>query len=190
MKQSLANVFGALGYISLLLQWVWTALVIGTPIVASDFFKNAFLPKESSVPAEALSMNVPEPIGIIFMFLAIIFAIGVTIYAVLAVPRNIARTGQRLTRSSAQVIIPHVTHHKHISEKRRKTLLERITWSIKIGLTILPAAALGFRPDEMIGLSHGVIIGVGLFCAVATVLWFGLQFIVAKVAKLDSRQIW
>lgn len=190
MKQSFANIFGALGYLSLVIQWLWMGLVIGAPFVASDFFKNLLLPETDPTPTDSISMNVPEPIGIIFMVLAVIFALGVTIYAIVAVPSSIARTGQKATLKTAQVIVPRITHHKHVSKKREKTLIERITWSVKLLLTLVPVIALSVPPDDIVGLSHSVVVGVGLFCGAATVVWFSLEFAIAKLGKIEPRNVW
>ncbi|NCD00288.1 MAG: hypothetical protein EOL95_11390, partial [Bacteroidia bacterium] len=80
MKHFFANVFGALGYMSLLLQWLWAGLTLGYPLIANEQFKTVFMPKPTTSSAPALSVTTPEPIATIFMVFAVIFAVGITIY--------------------------------------------------------------------------------------------------------------
>ena len=190
MKRAIANIFGTLGYMSLIVQWLWAGLTLGFPLFASDEFRTVFLP-EPTTPAEpAVSVSIPEPIAIMFMVLALIFAIGITIYMIVAVPRTIGRVGKKVTVKSAEKIVPYVTHHKHISKKRKKTLLERITWSVKLALLALPILALLIPVSDDLGLAGEVVTGVGLLCAGFTLAWFGLQFLVAKLGALDPRDVW
>lgn len=135
-------------------------------------------------------MDVPEPIAILFMVLALIFSIGISLYVVIAMPRSIAQTGRKITHKSAQIIAPRITHKKHISKKREKKLIEQITWSVKTILVIIPIMALVIPPADMIGLSHKIVISVGLFCAATTTIWFSLEFAIAKLARLDSLRVW
>lgn len=190
MKRSIANIFGTLGYMSLIVQWLWAGLTLGFPLFASKEFQTIFLP-EPTTPVEPTvsSVSIPEPIAIILMVLASLFAIAISIYMVLAVPRTIGKVGKKVTVKSAETIAPYVTHHKRISDKRKKTLLERITWSVKAALLALPVLALLIPVSSDLGLTNEVVIGVGLTCAGFTLTWFGLQFLVVKLGALDQNDI-
>lgn len=190
VKRVFANIFGTLGYMSLLLQWLWAGLTLGYPLIASDQFQTVFLPKPTTPTEPALSVTVPDPIAIIFMILAVIFAVGVTIYMIIAVPRTIGRVGKKVTIKSAETIAPYVTHHKKVSKKRQKSLLERISWSVKFTLAILPLLAALLPVSSKLGLSASVVIGIAIICASFTLLWFMAQFIVAKIGGLDAKDIW
>lgn len=191
MKRRIVNTLGSLGYVSLIIQWVWMIIILGMPIMVSDGFRDLFLPNRTSTPVPTASISIPEPIAILFLILAVIFTIGVSIYVIVAVPRAVGRTGNTVTKTSAQVIIPKITHHKKISEKREKTLVERITWSMKIGATAIPVPALMVPPpSDLISLPQDVVTGVGLFCASLTVLWFGAQFVLSKFFSLRPQDIW
>lgn len=190
MKLHIANVFGTLGYVSVMFQWLWMLVVLATPILSSDFAAPLFLPSENSTPVQPLATDIPGPIATIFMVLAVAFAISVTIYAVVAVPRTIGRSGQKVTQVSAQVVLPRLTHHRKITKKRQKTLLERISWSIKLVLLAIPVIALLAPVSAELGLEREVVVGFGLYCALMSVLWFGLQFIFARLARLPNDRLW
>ncbi len=191
MKRQLANTLGTFGYMSLSVQWVWLVITTGMPLLSSSAFKDLFLPGQTTEVLPAASLSVPEPIAVLFSVLAVIFAVGLTIYVIVSIPRVVGRTGKTVTTKSAQVILPHITHHKKVSEKRQKRLMERITWSMKIGLALLPLLALVIPlSSDVLELSREVVSGVAIFCASATLLWFGAQFTVVRLAKIDSRDVW
>lgn len=190
MKLHIANIFGTLGYVSVMFQWLWMLVVLATPILSNDFAAPLFLPSENSTPVQPIATEIPGPLAMIFMVLAVVFAISVSVYAVVAVPRTIGRSGQKVTKVSAQVVLPRITHHRKISKKRQKTLLERITWSIKLVVITIPVIALLLPVPAELGLERDVVVGFGLYCAVVSLLWFGLQFIFARLARLPNDRLW
>lgn len=190
MYQQVANVFGALGYTSLAIQWGWGVITLGAPLMNSPQVQSLLLPDSESPAVEAASVTVPDPIGVLFMILAVVFAVSVTVYALVAVPRAVARTGQRATHTMAIKIAPRVVHQKKMTKKRQKTIIERLTWSIKLVLIMIPVLALMIPVAASLGLDQSVVIGFGVFCAAATTLWFGLQFITAKIGRVDSSKVW
>lgn len=190
MKRIIANAFGTLGYVSLLMQWLWVALTLGYPLIANETFKAAFLPEPTPSATPSLSITTPEPIATIFMVVAVIFALSVTVYMIFSVPRTIGRVGNKVTIKSAEKIVPYVTHHKKVSKKRQKTLLERSTWSVKLILAVLPALISLLPLSEKVELSSSVVSGVAVLCASLTLLYFGCQFIIAKIGKIDPNDIW
>ncbi len=190
MKRTIVNTFGVFGYLSLIMQWLWSAVILATPLFSNEATRSIFLPEHTVQPASTSSLELPEPLAWLFIVLAIVFSAAVIIYAVMAVPRTIGKTGRTITTKSAKVIVPHVTHHKHISKKREKALTERITWVVKLVLVIVPFLLLLVPPDSTLGLTHLVTLSVGGFCAVASLVWFATQYISARLAKIDARFVW
>ena len=191
MKQSTVNTFGALGYSSLLVQWVWTILAVGLSFFTSDTMQNVFLPpKNAQASPQPQGFDLPTGIEIIIAIAAVIFALGVIVYAIVSVPRAIGRGGQRVTHKSAKAALPHITHHRPLSKKRKRRLLEQITWTIKAILAILPFVLLAIPPSPEIGLDHNVVVAAGLLLFAVTVVMFVIQFVLAKVWKIPSGQVW
>lgn len=191
MKRRSVNILGSLGYISLAIQWLWMIGILGMPILVSDWFKGLFLPNQMTSSTPSPAINVPEPLAVIFLVLAVVFSVSMIVYTLVAVPRAVGKTGKKITMTTAKVIIPKISHHKPISKKREKTLVERITWSMKFAAAIVPIFALAIPPrTDLIDLSHQVVVGVGLFCASLTLLWFGGQFLLSKLFRLSPQDIW
>lgn len=190
MNLRIANSLGTLGYASVMFQWLWMTIVIATPLLSYEFAAPLFLPPENSTPVEPISADIPGPVAVIIMVLAVVFTITLIIYATIAVPRTIGHSGQKVTKVSAQVVLPHVTHRRKITKKQKKRLLERITWSIKLVLVAIPLVALLLPVSTDLGLERDVVIGFGLFCAAVSMLWFGLQFIYARLTGIPNDRLW
>jgi hypothetical protein len=190
MYQNIANLFGALGYVSLLVQWFWMTVVLAGPLLSQQVFLSLLLPEASTTAAEVPDVTVPEPIGVIFLVLAVIFSLSISIYALFAVPRAVARGGKTLTTKTAKVALPHIARHKHLNKKQKKTLLERITWSVKLGLASIPLLALMIPVSTRLGLDQEVVAGFGLLCGAATLGWFALQFTTGRIGKVPAEKLW
>lgn len=132
----------------------------------------------------------PGPVQTVVIIGSILFAVGVTVYAAVSIPRMVGRTGQRLTRKAATKTVPIITHHKKITKKRERSLVERITWSIKAGIVLVPLLALAVPPSSVLALEHVVSIAFGLAVGALAVCSFGLQYLLAKIWRTDSQLVW
>lgn len=190
---SFANVFGALGYLSCLTQWLWAFVVVLLPRLDTPEFRHIFLPTTSPEPAApAYTSTLPPVIQTIFLILAVVFTLGVIIYAIVSVPRAIGRAGSKVTHQAAEIAVKQITHtqHKPLTKTQEKTFIERITWSVKLAAVLLPMAALLIPSAPGLGLTRDVILAFGGFCAAITLVWFTVQYCIAKFARLDPRTVW
>jgi len=190
MRQRIVNTIGAFGYLSLILQWTWSLVTLGAPLVTSQSFQSMFLPHQSNAPVDRLAINVPEPLGVVFSIVAVIFAVGITIYAIYAVPRGIGRSAHKATQTSAAMIIPHITHHRRISKKRQKRLVERITWTMKFTVALVPLALLVIPTTANLALNHSVVAAVGIYLGIWSLGWFGSQYLLTRIWNIDARDAW
>lgn len=191
MKQSTANAFGALGYSSAIVQWFWSILAISLPLFTNDTAKQFFLPqKDSSRQIEVPSITMPSQLETIIVVLSVTFAIGLTIYALIALPKTVGKGGKKITEKTAKATLPHVAHKKKLSKKQKRRLIERITWTVKLLMVLLPALALLIPPAAELGLPHAVVAGAGLIFASVSLISFGLQFALVKLWRIPSNQVW
>lgn len=186
-------IFGALGYMSVLMQWLWMGVTIIFPLISSSGMSTYFLPSEQqqaqqAIPAAEIAM--PGWLQITLVVAAVLFTIAVTIYAIVAVPRTVGRIGKTVVQRSAKVAIPHLTHHRPVTAARRKTLVERITWSIKLVFVFIPLIALLVPTPPSVGLEHRIVLACGLFFGSWSLLMFGIQYVIARAGRVDPRQVW
>lgn len=193
MRYRSANVFGILGYMSVVIQWLWFSVTLLFPLISLLGLSNLFMPPSNqhaqpNTPAQAIDL--PSPIEGLFVILAIIFTIGICLYAIFAVPRTIGKLGKAVTHRSAAVAIPHITHHREVTARKRKKLIEYITWSIKILLVVIPLCALLAPTPTSVGLEHAIVLVVGLGSGVWSCLMFGIQYLVVKIRHIDPEYVW
>lgn len=189
----LTMIFGALGYMSVLMQWLWLAVTVIFPFLITSGLSTYFLPSEQQRIQQAqpaIDMSLPAPLEIALVVAAVVFTLGVTMYALIAVPRTIGRAGKTLTQQSAAAAIPRLTHHRAISVTRRKALTEYITWAIKLIFVGLPLLALFIPTAASVGLSHIVVMYCGLFFGGWSLLMFSIQYCIAKLGRIDPHRVW
>lgn len=193
MKQPLVNTFGAFGYSSVIVQWMWTIITIGLPVLTHDVTKQVFLPRQSSEPTPTVEpIALPGPIEQLIIIASIVLAIGVMIYAIYAIPRTVGRVGRAVTRGSAQKVATRVEHRHQqpMSKKRQRHLLSRLTWTFKYALATIPALLLFIPVDPSVGLNQDVVIVAGLVMFGFSLLWFTLQATLARAWHIGARDVW
>ncbi len=185
--QKIANFFGGLGYASLLLQWLWFGLTALFPLVANWDVKNSFLmhSSESTTAAPSASMAMPGWLGIVLTIFALVFTIGLTIFAIIAIPKTIGKTGRTVTQGTANLVIPKLEHHHKMTVPQKRKLRFEITWSVKLVLWLIPLAALLFPFQNPEGLTEDHVVVLSFFTASFTLFWFLIQFVIVKLAHIS-----
>lgn len=187
-QTALTNTFGALGYASILTQWLWALVTVGYPLITSDKWR-LLIPKPTEPsPQQPIELGVLSPVvtGIAIVFTLAVLAL--TIYVLTKLPTTIGKTGHRVTQSTATVIAPAV-NHKKLSKKQRATLTFTLTWWVKLVLIIVPFAALRLASPQT-GLEPLVVLTIGGFCAAMSMLWIGIQYLCYKILRLLPEQVW
>ena len=192
MALTFANALGALGYFSCVFQWMLVFATLVLPIMQQDGFRDFFMPSSPSTPMASEALNLPPFVQTILLVAAIIFSLGIIIYAIVAVPRAIGRTGSKVAHETAKAATNQIAHiqHKKLTARQRKTLTERLTWTVKLLLGVTPLTLLLIPIEPKFGVSHHHIIMAGVFCASMTLLWFGVQYLVVRFGRLNPRDVW
>lgn len=193
MKQSIVNTLGAFGYISLILQWGWAIVILGLPLISTETFQNIFLPTQtqSTISAETTSATtIPQPIEVGIIVTSIFFAVVISIYALISVPRAIGARGKKATNVVATKIAPVITRHKVLPKKQQKKLIEYLGWSIKITLAIIPFLLVLIPVDTTLELTREVTISAAILLFSATLAWFVCQYLLARLWKVPASRVW
>lgn len=182
------NTFGTLGYLSTILQWTWSTILVGFPLLSSD--KLSFLiPKPSDQPPpKPMEFGVFDPVVTIIAIIFTVIIVIATIYALVRLPSTVGKRGQHITQHTAQLIAPTIIH-KPISKKKRAWLTLQFTWGVKLGLVLLPVFALYFASPEA-GLDPRIQIYVGLFCAAGSLLYFAIQWVLQRIFSVAPERVW
>ena len=189
---SFSNFVGGIAYINVTIQWIWSSIPLLYPLAKNETFKTYFMPQEGikTAPVEALSPALSSGIELLLLIAALLFSVGVIGYVIIAVPRSFGKAGKTVTTKSAQAIIPALTRHKKITKKQQRTLLSRISWSIKALLVVLPVFLLFITLPKELQLTQNQFFAAGSILAVGSSLLFLAQLGLAKIAKLPSDKTW
>ena len=189
----LANTLGILGYTSCLIQWLWLFATQITPLIEDPNFREWFVPTQQTQNTDQLPVyapQLPELLQYLLMILATIFIVTVIVYIVKSTPKVIGKTGRKVTQGSAKVVMPHIVHNKKLPAKEKRKLFERITWIMKAIICAIPVLALFIPVNPPFAIDYIHVVAFGLFCAIFTVFWFSLQFIVVRKANIDLDKVW
>lgn len=183
----IANFFGALGYLSLLLEWLWVFGLLLYPQVKNLSF---ILPDSAPAQKPQPSLTtIDSTFALIIGTVVTMLCLLLIIYTIYRVPREIAKTSSRAAHVAASTVIPSLTRHKHISKKESKRLTFAVVSYLKAAAIILPLLVCVIIPDTLT-LSKQIISIVAVFIAAWAIADFGIQLAFAKIAKLDTSKIW
>ena len=192
-KLAFVNIFGTLGYFSLIIQWLWTGLILIYPVILSgnaDYWLCSLQPKPSEkVPVAAADFGAATPF---FNVLALVITALILVTAVVILfrlPKKIGKTGARLTQSAANVVIPAIAHTDNVPKSTRKRLSFQLVVAIKCLLTITALALLLFA-QPVANLSFSIIWAIGSFCFICTMIYWLIQYVSARVGRVPREKIW
>jgi len=168
------NIFGAAGYLVLLLTWTLFASVVLMGLMDASVLH---MPVVESTQSEG---SRPEPSGVLTVSAYVITGLAVLVSAavVILLPYLVGRWGSKFVRICARLAKTPLGHRSMLSIK----------------LLLLLAASMGmfiagfFLPPE-----NTEVFAVQLFgsvCAVVTVAFFSIQHLIAKRMKLKIEKVW
>lgn len=182
---AVVNVIGTLFYLSLILQWVWTLIILAHPLISGDM---SFLYPPAIEHPEPVTPTPPSPfmIGIVIFVTIAVFAM--TVYALIKLPRAIGAHGAATTKQLASSLAPVVTP-RTATHAQRRIISYRLTLIIKLTVAVLPLILLPFA-SPIVGLEDRVIWTIACFCAAWTICYFVLQFALVKLWRVPREQVW
>lgn len=183
-----ANAFGALGYMSIIVQWAWSILIIAYPFLTSDELASWISQKTASTP-EPTELGMFTPAVTVIAIAVTLFVMTTTIILVARLPKKIGRQGARVTHATAHKLVPTITRHQPLSKKQRRIISYQLTLTIKLALVITPLLMLGFAAP-ISTLTLDIIWAVGLFCASCSIIYFIIQQLIARIRGIKRDAIW
>ena len=176
----------SVGYLFCLLLWVWCAIQLLYPYITRD--KALWvIPEPHDQPEITLPQgmpsgaDLPQPIAIALVAIITIVMIGCGLYMLVMLPRNIAKTGERVVKKTTKAVAPLATKsHQPVSKKQRTIINARIAAGIKALACVVPVVILMIWPGAA-PLSQHVVRIVAVFCASVASLSFLLQYALARI---------
>lgn len=189
IARSIANGFGALGYMSLLLQWAWALLLFSYPYMESGSLMRLLFSERTAKPI-AQTSSVPLTPAIISLSVVItVIVLIMMVIVIIRFPSAVEKQGVHVTQKAAASIIPIITHHQEIPKKHRTKLTYQIIIVIKGFAIIIPLAYTLLWVPNTLALSGEIIRIITYFTASCTFMWFGFQYSLAAIRHISFSDI-
>ena len=187
----LANSFGVFGYLSLCFQWLWAGAALLPSLLENKSVRHFLIPEPSqNITAQQPLEAAFSPILFLVAIIITVVVIAVSAIILIRLPIAIAKTGKKTVQSTAQAIIPVVTHHQKLPAKKQRLLTARIIKYIKFTLCILPIILLFvFINITTSQISDELLIFLEATLTIGSLLWFSLQYLVARWQKVAAENL-
>lgn len=183
------NFFGTLFYLSCLLQWMWATLPYMPGIVRlAEMFRG---PMGASEPAQEVAASGPPSLLLLAIALAVTaIIIGLTLYALIKFPVTVAKSAQKITQNTSARIVPIVTRHVKLPEKKRRRLTARIIVYLKLIICVLPVILCACTYFFETELEYGITMIIAAVLGLGSLLLLSAQLLIARWLKVKSNAIW
>lgn len=175
----LANIFGGLGYLSVIMQWMWTVAILLPPILNNPSVKEFILPSQNSSTPVILPQF--EGGSIIIIAAAIIFTVlilGISVILLVRLPFKLVEVSKKTVDATIDTALPIVTHHKKMTQKQQKLVSVRLRLFVKLFVVVIPVLLLVPALYMSVPLSTVLIFFIAGICGVCSLIWFSLQYFV------------
>lgn len=189
LKSALSNTLGALAYLFCLLQWVWAVVLYLPAILRSDFIKQ-FMQKPVAPPPITNQPVEISTVGLIFTVAIVVIVAIATIYIIIKMPYTIGKTGSKISHKATDIALPIVTSHKKLPPKIKLQLTARLLFITKISLCVIPFGIILLVDNQTVSMSRDIVLIIGVFTALGSLAFFGLQAASTKLLHINYRQVW
>ncbi len=198
----LANLLGALGYLGVFVQIMWVVLTIGLPHLQRSHWADTLFPPVEQVqveekPEENNNGYRYNPTGsravaaFVGMMIIIVLMVVFGVYYTL---RGVGKKSGDVVHKVAEAAAVKVVHRKHVEPKAEAKEVQKwtfnVTWWLKLAMVILPIPFLLIPLAKDFELTAQMVQIGGIFLGGVTLFWFGLQFLLVKIARLNPTQVW
>lgn len=188
-KKRLVSFFGAIGYFSLIVQWLWSAIIFLPLLLRSDV-KKFFLPDQTVHHTQSVaSLGGPAILWTIIGIVVTVVVVGISAVVLVRLPFKIAQSGEKITHQTADAVLPVITHHQQLAPARRKRLTAQLIKYIKFAACLLPMLLLAgiFFVDSP--LPRDIVVIVGCILTIGSLVWFSLEYLLARWLKVPAERV-
>lgn len=191
IKKTVVNTFGSFGYLSGCMLWLWAVILYLSVIQSTSSFITEHSNSQTMEPTN-LSISMPGPLGIIILAVTVVLMLGITIYAIIAVPRGIVKASNKIVHKTAESVAPAVirAQHKKDTKRTRLRLTARLILVVKLLLIILPLLiTFASKLLEIQFIDYGIAVIVGCGLAALSLLFFAFQYALSALFRIKLSDI-
>jgi len=188
-RQIIVNTFGTFGYISLILQWLWVSVLFLPQLFENETVKDFFMPPANITQAPSIELHAPPLLATVLAIAITVAILIITIVILARLPIAVSKTGKKTVLSTAERIIPVITHHQKLPAKKKRQLTVQIIRIVKFVFTLLPFLLLVLVVFVPTSLPDEIVMFIGGFLALCTLLWFSLEYGLAKILRIEESNL-
>lgn len=188
IKRGIVTTFDSIGYLFCFLQWFWVALLY-LAVIQPMMSPIAPAQSEKVYQSPDIAFTLPDPVQTTIIAIVVVIMVVITLYALIALPKNIAKTSNRAVHRATNTLVPIAIKagHKKDTKKNRAVLTPKVLFVVKLALVALPillTAASVFI--DTLAIDYAVATVVGYSIATLSMVFFGLHYAAAKVFRIQS----
>lgn len=178
----LHQLLGFVGYLTLILQWLWAISLYLPMLMSSDFARQLDTTPHYTAP----TISLPSTVEIIFAGIITVVFICLSTYLIIKVPAQAIRRINAGITHSAERLSPIVVRHTPAASRRtRRQISQRILFAIKLILCLVPLGIAWCAPSPDPSIDHDLIVIVSGFLALVTLCSFATQTLLMIVRRRD-----
>lgn len=184
------NLCAVFGYLWSSLAWLWVTAVYAPLLIKADALQWMLPQPHTPSTTPSLDISLP-PIWMMVLGAAVtLIMIILTLYVLVKVPVMAIRQTSKAIHTTTDQLVPIMTHHKKISQKRQRLLTARLLLYVKLLFACLPVgltflALLAPRPQ----LSFELILFITTLLSLMAILSFSVQQLCVRWFRLPPQQI-
>lgn len=188
-SQSVVNLLGGLGYLSCIIQWLWSVSLLMPAILQNDIVRDFLAPHHAEETAQVFHYSPPPLLAIIIGAVVTAVVLIVSIILIIRLPAAVSKkAGQAVIRSAEHAISIEVRNHP-MPVARKHRLRARYILLIKLLMMITPLGLLLVTLFIEIPFDSMLIFTIGIFLASWTLLWIGLQYLFMRILRVPIDQV-
>lgn len=189
----MTNFFGAVGYASCFIQWLWVVILYSNLLMS---FVSIIAPNQDNEVVKTTSAvaNASPSVAVMFMGVVVTIAMIIfTIYILVKIPSTIVKASKKVVHGAAENAVPLVLkiQNKPDTEKRRKKLAPKLILIIKVILIILPVILSflsKFIDNQTLEFNIAMYVSAGL--VIISALFFVFQYSLAGLLSVKKQELW
>ena len=176
----LVSVLGALGYLSLTMQWLWLVVTL-----LPWFMSLEIMTTPRTTPVVNHGNGDFSWFSLLIALAVLVVVVGLTVYVVAKLPGYIAHESSRVVHAAQDIILPSILRDKKVSKRKKIQISSRVLFSTKLIVSILPYLGLYGAIMTHPPLSDVIILTIGWFLLGWSLLCIIAQRIIAHCKKID-----
>lgn len=188
-KTLIPNIFGSLGYLFCLCLWGWLALLYVPMLFENEYIEQLLIPSQSQPIVAPTAPTEASPLMIGSAVIITIVVLITTIVIILRTPIVVAKTGKTITTKAAHSALPLITRGHPIPAAKQRRLTAQLIKLTKLIALLLPVALGSVGQFFSLPLPFDLVMLVTSTLALITLLWFSLQYSVARLLGIDTKYL-